>query len=93
MQTYLVGLVPISGGSIDSSSALADRVVEAVNRHASGFTVSAGVGRVCHQVVDYAKSWHEAIECLVIIKRLGKTGQVLCFEQLGVLRLLKMGDR
>ncbi|MDO8672889.1 MAG: helix-turn-helix domain-containing protein [Dehalococcoidia bacterium] len=28
-----------------------------------------------------------------IIKRLGKTGQVLCFEQLGVLHLLKLEDR
>ncbi|MDO8672890.1 MAG: GAF domain-containing protein [Dehalococcoidia bacterium] len=60
---YLLVLAQAAIGSADSPALLANRLVEVVNRRVQGFTISAGVGRVCHQVADYARSWHEALEC------------------------------
>jgi sugar diacid utilization regulator len=57
-------------------------------RLARGSTLSAGVGSVAGQVADYAKSYKSANQCLDVIHKLGRPGQCLVIDELGISALL-----
>lgn len=72
----------------DTRHAIASGLIHDINNGPYRLKASAGVGRVCHSSSDYARSYREAVEALSVLQRLRRDGSVLCFERLGVLRLL-----
>ncbi|MDA8189801.1 MAG: GAF domain-containing protein [Dehalococcoidales bacterium] len=85
----VIVLIPVGDErAAESTASLANWLLDEVSHNSRHFTASAGLGRVCRRLTDYAVSWREATECLTIVRRLGKARQVLSFDELGVLRLL-----
>lgn len=72
----------------ESPACIANWLLTEINNNPWRVTASAGLGHICHKIADYAVSYREATQCLAVLKRLGKTRQVLSFDQLGLLRLL-----
>ncbi len=70
----------------------AQQLGDAAIRHAaqlvSEATLTIGVGRSCDEPADLAQSYGQARQAIAIAQRLGRTGQQIVFEELGIYRLL-----
>lgn len=53
-----------------------------------GQAVRVGVGSVCHTLTDYARSYREARQALLIARRRGLPGQISSFSDLGIYQVL-----
>lgn len=67
---------------------LAKAIKGEIKAYLSGTTVSIGMGSPCSRLTDLRRSYREAQQCLRLLWSLEGQDQILCFDHLGVMRLL-----
>jgi sugar diacid utilization regulator len=81
--------VPTDGD--ERAAALAGEAVAAararVEAHGPGLRVSAGIGPVARAAPEFAASYAGAMRCIDVLRRLGRAGETLAADELGILGL------
>lgn len=67
---------------------LLDELRRRTDHVAPGLPLSAGIGGVARTPRGFADSHREAVQCVELVQRLGRTGQTVAADELGTLRLV-----
>ncbi|MQA84561.1 MAG: hypothetical protein GEV03_08050 [Streptosporangiales bacterium] len=67
---------------------LGERCLTRVRELHPDATVTIGIGGMCRQPPDIARSYAEARRTIDTVRRMGRTGRVVAFDDLGIHRLL-----
>jgi purine catabolism regulator len=92
----VVLLLPVPQGSADVGAIeqLAHRIVQAVTESALGIAASVAIGPICRKPGEFRSALTEAQRAAGLAAKLGKHGQVIPVERLGIYRFLaELGDR
>jgi DNA-binding PucR family transcriptional regulator len=79
-----------TGGDARAAERAADAVATArtrVEALAPGARVSAGIGAVARAAPEFAASYAGAMRCIDVLRRLGRAGETLAADELGILGL------
>ncbi len=79
---------PLDTEKVVSAQQLGDAAIRQATQLVSAATLTIGVGRSCTEPADLAQSYWQARQAITIAQRLGRTGQQVVFEDLGIYRLL-----
>src|SRR4051812_23382988 len=79
-----------AGGDADAVPRASEAIAAARERLAAlapGLRVSAGIGGVARAAPDFAASYAAATRCIDVLRRLGRAGETLAADELGILGL------
>jgi sugar diacid utilization regulator len=88
-QDELVVIVPEGDGqAAPGVSQLGEIAIRHLRQLVKGAELTVGVGDRCREPSQLAQSYQQARQAVAIARRIGRSGQVVVFEDLGIYRLL-----
>ncbi|MDO8210220.1 helix-turn-helix domain-containing protein [Conexibacter sp. CPCC 206217] len=82
-----VPLAALDPRSVDALRAAVDDVGAAVRRYAPTVTLTSGIGGEAAQPAAFVTSFTQAQQCLALLRRLGRGGDTISIDELGILGL------
>jgi PucR family transcriptional regulator, purine catabolism regulatory protein len=74
--------------SLDATKRLGEWCIQRLHESFPDVSLTIGVGPVCRAATEIAQSYADARRAVEVTRRMGRTGQVAAFEELGIHRLL-----